>query len=573
MDNLKPTDKFDQKILNLVNAERKKVGLEPLQMSENLDKAADNYSQVMLDAKHFSHTGPDGSSMSQRIEDAGYTNWRSIAENIAAGQRTPEQVVQGWMNSPGHRANILRDSVTHMGLGFAEGSGNGDRYGTRWTQVFGAGSNPGSYKAETTGGSSTPAPTPDPTPAPTPDPTPAPTPDPTPAPTPDPTPAPTPDPMPNPDPGTGSGNNQVKQTDQFDQEVLDLVNEQRTNRGLKPLQMGEKLDQAADDYSQEMIDQDRFSHTGADGSSPGDRLEKAGYTDWNAWAENIAAGQQTPKQVVDAWMNSPGHRANILNGRLTHMGLGYAEGNANYGNRWTQKFSAGGSPGKYAPETEGTTPNPAPNPNPSPDPNPDPNPTPTPAPDNGNDGGGPLDLSDIQSYGGRQDRNSRMRLFQDNTRLKIKGNGWKRLGIDYNITPDTMLKVEFRSMAEGEIQGIGFDSDNRVRRSDQERMFKFTGTQDWGNDAFDDYVTGDGWKTYEIPVGEYFTGNADYLTFANDHDVRRPTAISEFRNIELFEASGGMSEGMEPTNDPLQANNNSMAQNNGFSFPTAPQGM
>ena len=174
MDNLKSTDKFDQKVLQLVNAERRKAGLNPLSMSENLDTAADKYSKEMLDANHFSHTGPDGSSMRQRIEDEGYTNWRRLGENIAAGQRTPEQVVQGWMNSPGHRANILNSSVTHMGLGFAEG--DGDRYGNRWTQVFGAGPNPGNYVAETMGGSPAPAPapTPNPTPAPTPNPTPAP---------------------------------------------------------------------------------------------------------------------------------------------------------------------------------------------------------------------------------------------------------------------------------------------------------------------------------------------------------------------------------------------------------------
>ena len=385
-------------------------------------------------------------------------------------------------------------------------------------------------------------------------------------------PTPTPDPMPTPapDPNPGSGDNQVVPTDQFDQEVLKLVNQERKQNGLKPLALSEKLDTAADDYSEEMIKDNRFSHRGKDGSSPGDRIEKAGYTDWNTWAENIAAGQQSAAEVVRGWMNSPGHRANILNSRMTHMGLGYAEGNnARYGNRWTQVFAAGGTPGKYEPETEGSSPNPAPAPNPMPDPKPMP---PVPAPDPGN--GQPLDLSGLQSYGGpRQDRNSRTRLWKNDTALRIRGNGWKRLGIDYNITPDTMMKVEFRSRAEGEIQGIGFDNDNRIRGVDKGRLFQFAGTQQWGNDEFDDYVTGEGWKTYEIPVGEYFTGNVDYLTFANDHDVRRPTAISEFRNIQLFESSGGMGDSMEPSNDPLQGDSNPMTKGNGFSFPVAPQGL
>lgn len=379
-------------------------------------------------------------------------------------------------------------------------------------------------------------------------------------------------------------------TDQFDQQVLDLVNQERTDRGLDPLTLSERLDQAADDYSQTMIDADHFSHTGPNGSSMRQRIEDAGYTNWNRLAENIAAGQRTPEQVVQGWMNSSGHRANILNPDLTHMGLGYAEGNAEYGNRWTQVFGAGANPGQYqaagAPALDPApapmpAPVPDPMPMPAPDPIPTPNPVPTPMPptpmpdpDGGSAGSGPLDLSDIQSYGGPgQDRNSRMRVSKNSTGLKIRGNGWKRLGIDYNITPDTMMKVEFRSRAQGEIQGIGFDSDNRIRRADKERMFQFSGTQDWGNDDFKDYVTGDGWKTYEIPVGDYFTGDVDYLTFANDHDVRRPTAMSDFRNIELFEKSGSMSDTMDASNDLMPSDNNSLAPDKGFCFPVDSQGM
>ena len=567
MDNLIPTDQFDAKVLELVNQERKQAGLDPLKMSENLDQAADDYSETMMNEKHFSHTGPDGSRFSKRIEDAGYTNWTNVAENIAAGQRTPEQVVQGWMSSPGHRANILRDGVTHMGLGYAA-ENNGDRYGTRWTQVFGAGPNPGNYSAETMGGSPSPTPTPNPMPTPTPNPVPTPTPDPMPTPVPDPIPTPTPDPMPAPDPAPtpDTGNNGVVPTDQFDQEVLDLVNQARARYGQDALTLSEKLDTAADKYSEKMVEENRFSHTGSDGSSPGDRIEKAGYTDWNTWAENIAAGQQTAEEVVKGWMNSPGHRANILNSRVTHMGLGFAEGdNVRYGNRWTQVFAAGdANPGQYTPKTDDNSSNPMPDPKPMP-----PEPAPTPTPDSG-----VLDLSELQSYGGpRQDRNSRTRLGKNDTAVRIRGNGWKRLGIDYNVTPDTMMKVEFRSGTEGEIQGIGFDNDNLIQRTDKQRMFQLSGTQKWGNDAFDDYITGEGWKTYEIPVGEYFTGDVDYLTFANDHDVRRPTAISDFRNIQLFERPGSMADEMESSHDPLQCDSNPMHQGTECPFPMTPQGM
>ena len=174
----------------------------------------------------------------------------------------------------------------------------------------------------------------DPAPTPTPDPTPTPTPDPTPTPTPDPT--PTPNPTPNPTPSS--------ETDRFDQEVLKLVNQERTQRGLKSLTLNEQLDQAADQYSKAMAEQDFFDHTGKDGSSPGDRIAKTGYRA-NTWGENIAAGYNTPEAVVRGWMNSSGHRANILNPNFTEMGLGYKSlrndtGRVNYGNYWTQVFGA-----------------------------------------------------------------------------------------------------------------------------------------------------------------------------------------------------------------------------------------
>lgn len=146
----------------------------------------------------------------------------------------------------------------------------------------------------------------------------------------------------------------VSQTDQFDRQVLQLVNQERTKRNLKPLSLSEKLDTAADLHSKDMAMNDYFSHTGKNGSSPGTRIEKAGYTKWTTWGENIAAGQTTPESVVRAWMNSPGHRANILNPRFTHMGLGYTflandTGRVNYRHYWTQTFAAGDpNPGQYS---------------------------------------------------------------------------------------------------------------------------------------------------------------------------------------------------------------------------------
>jgi uncharacterized protein YkwD len=87
----------------------------------------------MVARTFYSHTSPDGSQPWDRAAAAG-SRRRTIGENIACGQRSPAEVVEGWMNSPGHRANILKPDFTHIGIGFA----GGGQMGTYWTQLFGA---------------------------------------------------------------------------------------------------------------------------------------------------------------------------------------------------------------------------------------------------------------------------------------------------------------------------------------------------------------------------------------------------------------------------------------------------
>ncbi|MEB3357945.1 MAG: hypothetical protein VKK04_14555, partial [Synechococcales bacterium] len=150
-------------------------------------------------------------------------------------------------------------------------------------------------------------------------------------------------------------------------------------------------------------------------------------------------------------------------------------------------------------------------------------------------------LSRLRTYGGPgQNRNIRVSLSEDATALRMQGNGWRRLPVNYTITPDTMLSLEFRSSAEGEIHAIGFDQNNQISGSDRQNSFQLFGVQDWGIDDFAVEMASKGWQKVEIPVGDYFTGSMRYLTFANDHDVANPTAVSEFRNIQLFEAPMGM---------------------------------
>ncbi|ABW33170.1 CAP domain-containing protein [Acaryochloris marina] len=153
----------------------------------------------------------------------------------------------------------------------------------------------------------------------------------------------------------------ILEQDRFDQQLLDLVNQERESRGLRPLQLSQNLDQAADQHSARMATGDFFAHRDPQtGTSAGDRIEAAGYTGWSTWGENIAAGQATPEAVLNAWMGSSGHRANILNPNFTHMGIGYDllendTGNQRYSHYWTQVFGAGGVTGTYVAQTDGNT--------------------------------------------------------------------------------------------------------------------------------------------------------------------------------------------------------------------------
>ncbi|WP_328935530.1 MULTISPECIES: CAP domain-containing protein [unclassified Streptomyces] len=120
-------------VVELTNAERARAGLRALAVDPLLAAAAQAHSTDMVARAFYSHTSPDGSQPWDRAAAAG-SRRRTIGENIACGQRSPAEVVEGWMNSPGHRANILKPDFTHIGIGFA----GGGQMGTYWTQLFGA---------------------------------------------------------------------------------------------------------------------------------------------------------------------------------------------------------------------------------------------------------------------------------------------------------------------------------------------------------------------------------------------------------------------------------------------------
>lgn len=119
---------FEKQVVDLTNAERAKAGLKPLEMHSPLMGVARAKSEDMAKNNYFSHTSPTFGSPFDQIKSAGIS-YRSAGENIAQGQRTPQQVVQAWMDSPGHRQNIMNASYTHIGVGFVED-------GYYWTQQF-----------------------------------------------------------------------------------------------------------------------------------------------------------------------------------------------------------------------------------------------------------------------------------------------------------------------------------------------------------------------------------------------------------------------------------------------------
>ncbi|MGG0453741.1 CAP domain-containing protein [Priestia megaterium] len=127
---------------------------------------------------------------------------------------------------------------------------------------------------------------------------------------------------------------QTKDASQFEQKVVDLVNQEREKQGLKSLTLNKKLSDVARTKSKDMMDKGYFDHNSPTYGSPFDMMKQFGI-EYTTAGENIAKGQQSPEDVMNAWMNSDGHRKNILNPDFTEIGVGYVKGDTTY---WTQQF-------------------------------------------------------------------------------------------------------------------------------------------------------------------------------------------------------------------------------------------
>lgn len=125
------------RLADYINAARLGAGLGLLSENLKLSLAASRHADDMADNNFVEHTGSDGSVLADRVERVGYA-WSVIAENVAAGQPTPQQTVRAWMKSEAHRLNILKEDVEELGVGYAVVGGVGRKRGYRhyWVVIF-----------------------------------------------------------------------------------------------------------------------------------------------------------------------------------------------------------------------------------------------------------------------------------------------------------------------------------------------------------------------------------------------------------------------------------------------------
>jgi uncharacterized protein YkwD len=127
-------DPIAAEVIERTNRERSHQGLPILRPNGNLIRAAEYLAGDLADRRVLEHRDRNGRKLVERVESAGYTGWTAVAENIAFGQKTADDVVASWMRSPGHRKNILDSDLTEIGVGFRTSS-KGQIY---WVQTFGS---------------------------------------------------------------------------------------------------------------------------------------------------------------------------------------------------------------------------------------------------------------------------------------------------------------------------------------------------------------------------------------------------------------------------------------------------
>jgi len=286
---------FELEIVELVNVVRAQNGLSQVAIDDTLMLAARFYAQTMYDLNTgLGHNmGPyavagDTHGASRAVAEAfgGRLLWNG--GNAGMGHATVQGQMNAWMASAGHERFILSAEHRYIGVG---------RFGSfSYLFLSNQSSLPtavlppqNSVQAVV----STPAPTPTPMPTPTPTPTPIPT-------------------------QTAIAFN----PSEFEIRVFELVNIERSNHGMTPVAWSNELANAARAHSIDLATTNTFSHASSDGTSLRERIAETGLVHLGA-AENIGGGSTTPEAAMLRWMDSPDHRANILNPAMTHLGVGH----------------------------------------------------------------------------------------------------------------------------------------------------------------------------------------------------------------------------------------------------------
>ncbi len=312
-------DADEQVMLELVNQERAKAGLEALQSDNNLVKLARLKAQEMIAKGYFSHTSPTYGSPFEMMKAYG-VQYSRAGENLV-GAHAVQGAHIGLMNSPGNRINILNAGYTKVGIGIVSGG----PYGKMFVQLFIKPATPIQNSPEDPKAPEEPALPRDP------------------AQTEDSgyleEPPQTEDPIQQEDPAqTGEPeseqDNIVLSADE--QVMLELVNSERSKAGLKALQSDNNLVKLARLKAQDMIAKGYFSHTSPTYGSPFEMMKTYG-VQYSYAGENLAGASSSPAAHTNL-MNSPGHRANILNGNFTKVGIGVVSGGP-YGKMFVQLFT------------------------------------------------------------------------------------------------------------------------------------------------------------------------------------------------------------------------------------------
>lgn len=302
-----PLTANEQQMAKLINQARSKAGLSPLVVDSTLSGLARIKAQDMASNGYLNHYSPTYGSLTDMLKAAG-VSYYSAAENLAKAPSV-NTAVNALLGSRTHRGNLLSDDFDRVGVGVITKG-----YSKIVVQIF----------IDSKNGS------PEPRPEPKPQPEPEPQPQPEPKPQPDPQPQPKPEPQPEPQPEPSPGINADEQT------MLNLVNQERAKAGLKALQMDSNLVKLARMKARDMIDKGYFSHNSPTYGSPFEMMKTYGIR-YSYAGENLA-GAPSVSSAHTNLMNSPGHRANILNRNYSKVGIGVVSGGP-YGKMFVQMFT------------------------------------------------------------------------------------------------------------------------------------------------------------------------------------------------------------------------------------------